>query len=95
MSKFQCGCGFVMVFQTDSLPYDMHLIPDRSVTELGNDLDVFDFSKEEERDKLFDNLLKDRIKVMDCPNCDRIYIETEVRTDKFNSYIREFSDIIK
>lgn len=89
MSKYQCKCGYVMVFQTDRLPYDLYLLPDDSVTDLGENLDKCDLSILENRDMIFYELLKRRKKVMHCPNCGRFHIETDIRSGVYESYIKD------
>ena len=86
MSKFRCRCGYVMVFQTGEESYDLALIPD---TRIGDAAVAFEKRSPENVDEFLKILDSERLKVMRCPQCDRLWVENEVRGGLFYPYQKE------
>lgn len=72
MSKMQCRCVFVMTFHTGREEYDLALIPEAIIKDIGV---LMDESTSMNAEKFYDTIADHRISVMHCPNCNRIWIE--------------------
>lgn len=92
MSKFQCQCGHVMVFQTENLPYELYLLPDEAIGKISDLVNEGKINSDPLNDLYYDTINLYNRDVMECPNCGRFHIETGIKTGAFNSFIREFPD---
>jgi hypothetical protein len=84
MSKYECRCGHVMHLSTGQEPYDLRLIPNRSVEEMG---DKFYEGVPLTSDEFYERIEADALTVYRCPKCDRIHISTpSLNSNKFRVY---------
>ena len=84
MSRMGCRCGFVMIFNTGREEYDLALIPESTIEDIGILIDETDSLDAE---KYYDMVADSRISVMRCPNCHRFWIEQPDHS--YRSYIPE------
>lgn len=86
MSKFRCRCGYEMVFRTEEEDYKLALVPEKNV---GNIISVLNSKNGLTVDQFVDEFDSKRLRVFRCPQCDRLWVENEVRGGVFRSYIKE------
>lgn len=86
MSKFRCRCGYVMVFRTEEEDYSLALVPEKSIGDV-----ILGLNGEEglNADQFVEIIDLQRLGVMRCPQCDRLWVEEGIRQGKFISFIKE------
>lgn len=72
MSKFACRCGYVMKFHTGRENYDVNLIPSASLEDVGA---ILSEQGNLSFDAFYDIIEKNLVKVMNCPHCERLWID--------------------
>lgn len=85
MSKFECRCGNVMKLVSWSEHHEMVLISENSVENISNIIENIEYDK-------FEKLMyDDSIRVINCPNCVRIWLANKPGSNytDFISYIPE------
>jgi len=89
MSKFGCRCGYVMIFQTGREEYDLTLIPEAKVEDIINKFNDQTFNVE----NFIEIIDSQRLEVMRCPQCGRLWVEEGIRQGKFISFIKEDKEV--
>lgn len=72
MPKFACRCGYVMNLSNRSTDFELALIPERRIDEIGEKLDTANDLNSERFFKLIDEA---KTTVYRCPSCERIHID--------------------
>lgn len=84
MPKYSCACGYVMNLSQGWSDYELTLIPESTIEELGDRLDSKDKLSS---DQLYEALDEKAITVYRCPKCRRLHLEEE--PNKFTTYVAE------
>lgn len=98
MSKFLCTCGYIIVDQTDFLPYKADFIKDKDYFAM---LDSFDEAvKQTFQDKISwadwellaneisSAYIKNRQEILECRNCGRLWLQRN-KENKYVSFLPE------
>lgn len=84
MSKYACVCGYVMNLSQGWSDYELTLIPESTIENMGDRLDSGDKFPS---DKFYEILDEKSITVYRCPSCKRLHLEEE--PNKFTTYVVE------
>lgn len=84
MSQSGCKCGYVMSFNTGEETYDLALIPNDIIDEIGCMIENKTIHASEDYFQLIDFKKRD---VIECPHCGRLYLEES--PNRFCSYVKE------
>lgn len=90
MPKFGCRCGYVMVFQTGEEPYDLALLPEKDIGDVISELNN---NEKLSADDFIEIIDSQRLGVMRCPQCGRLWVEEGIRQGKFISFIKEDKEV--
>jgi hypothetical protein len=84
MAKYECRCGHVMHLSTGQEPYDLLLIPNKSIEEIAEK--IYE-GVALTSDQLLERIDAEALTVYRCPKCDRIHISTpSLNSNKFLVY---------
>lgn len=84
MPKFGCKCGCVMNLSTGWESYELALIPEKNIEEISC---LLESNEALDVDGFFERIDKDRVGVLRCPQCERLWLETE--SGVYQSYVKE------
>lgn len=85
MPKMGCRCGYIFDFSVDTTENELTLF---QKTFIANTADLLDEGKLSSDDYFSRSVASGR-DVNPCPECGRIYIETNARSGIFDSYVKE------
>lgn len=86
MPKFTCTCGCVLNLSLGPQDYELTLIPDKNIEEIGDLL----AKKQVLDDEVFFNMIDEgRNTVYRCPACRRIHVESRTQKNHFETYVLE------
>lgn len=84
MSKYACACGYVMNLSQGWSDYELTLVPESTIEEVGGRLDD---GSGLSSDQFYELLDKKSITVYRCPKCRRLHLEEEL--NRFTTYVVE------
>lgn len=84
MPKYACTCGYVMNLSEGWSDYELTLISESTIEEIGDRLDS---GVELSAEQLYEVIDKNSITVYRCPSCRRLHLEEE--PNKFTTYVAE------
>jgi len=85
MAKMACRCGYIFSFQTGVEDYEQYLISWKNLFGAAEALNKGPLNG----DDFFSRYVEDGLDVHPCPQCGRIWVEAEVDSGEFESYIKE------
>lgn len=85
MPKMKCRCDYIFRFNANAEAHEQLLLPMKFMFEIGNDLERGPLTSDEFSDR---GLMSWR-NVHPCPQCGRVYIETQPGSDEFDCYVKE------
>lgn len=88
MPKYSCACGYVMNLSHDWSSYELSLVPESVIEELGDRLNRGDVPSSENFYEVPNGV---STTVYRCPQCNRLHLEEE--SNRFITYIVEKVDL--
>ncbi|MEJ5153014.1 hypothetical protein WH265_21075 [Comamonas sp. MYb396] len=85
MPKFACRCGYVMNLSNGSPDFELALVPERCIDEIGEKLDVDNNINSERFFELIDEV---KTTVYRCPSCGRVHFDEGAGV--FRAFVPEF-----
>ncbi len=74
MPKFACKCSFVMNLSDGNPSYELKLVPEYKIQEIG---DLLDASEKLTADIFYASIDEVSTTVYRCTNCERLYVESK------------------